>query len=230
MAKASAKKSAAPKLARDGTRRGGARIDPATGKSLAGRKKRVETEPTSLTALDVAACTSEPAPDEIDGVAQRHAHTALAGLLRIALYGSSESARIACCNEILDRGYGKPAVEIGGDAASPMLPLMLAPDAAANAAATAGLTAQIRTEARKHALLVIEVLSRIATAGKSETARAAANKSLLVRGLGTVASARMPEEMSKQPVGKKEERARAAEIAATGKFATPAPPRQQTLQ
>jgi hypothetical protein len=94
-------------------------------------------------------------------------------------------------------------------------------------------TAEIRTEARRYANLAIEVLRKIASDGHSESAVATASKALLDRGLGTVGKARMPEEQRDRPLGKKEEAARAAEAAATGRFATPAPPprmRNETVQ
>ena len=229
MAKASAKARAASapqKLAKDGTRRGGARIDPKTGKSVAGRKP-VKREPTSLTDLDLRSLLTDPPPDEIDGVAQRHLTATIDGLVKIAVHGASETARISCCKEILDRGYGKPAVEIGGDAAAPMLPFQMAP----SVQPAIGVTAAYRSEARKYARLAVEVLRRIAEHGQSETARASALKALNDRGLGTVAMARMSDEMRDEPVGKKEQQARAAATAASGKFATPAPPRRvETLQ
>jgi hypothetical protein len=37
----------------------------------------------------------------------------------------------------------------------------------------------------------------------------------------------MPDEQRERPLGKKEEAQRAAEAAATGRYATPAPPRQR---
>jgi hypothetical protein len=62
--------------------------------------------------------------------------------------------------------------------------------------------------------------------GASESAIASASKALLDRGLGTVGKARMPEEQRERPLGKKEELARAAEVAASGPYATPASPRR----
>lgn len=185
----------------------------------AGRKPRGYVKPSALSELNrVAALATEP-PEEIDGIAQQHARLAIEALVKLLFYGSSEAAKISAAKEILDRGYGKPAVEIGGDAA--MLPFMMAPAAAP----TESLTAAIRSEARKYANLAIEVLRKIAADGASETAIAAASKALLDRGLGTVGKARMPDEQRNRPLGKKEEAQRAAVAAATGKYATPAPPR-----
>lgn len=205
--------------ARDGTRRGGARIGP-DGKSLAGRKPKGLSAPTSLSELELRALLAEPPPDEIDGIAQRHADLAIETLSRLLIYGSSESAKITAGKEILDRGYGKPAVEIGGDAA--MLPFMMAPAAAPT------LSGTVRTQARRYATIAVAVLRKIAQDGQSETARAMASKALLDRGLGTVGKARMPDEQQERPLGKKEEAARAAEAAATGRYATPPPPRSLT--
>ncbi len=138
-------------------------------------------------------------------------------MARLLIYGGSESAKITAGKEILDRGYGKPAVEIGGDAA--MLPFMMAP------AVAPSVTGAVRNQARRYAALAVATLRKIAQDGRSEPARAQASKALLDRGLGTVGKARMPDEQRERPLGKKEEAARAAEAAATGRFATPAPPR-----
>jgi hypothetical protein len=101
-----------------------------------GRRPQEEglSAPTSLSELELRALLAEPAPDEIDGVAQKHADLAIETLARLLIYGASESAKITAAKEILDRGYGKPAVEIGGDAA--MLPFMMAPAAARRPSAT----------------------------------------------------------------------------------------------
>lgn len=187
----------------------------------AGRKPKGHVKPSALSDLNRIKALASEAPDEIDGVAQQHARSAIEALVSLLFYGASEAAKITAAKEILDRGYGKPAVEIGGDAA--MLPFMQVP------AAPASLTADIRAEARKFANLAIETLRKIAQDGTSETAIAAASKALLDRGLGTVGKARMPDEQRERPLGKKEEAARAAEAAATGRFATPPPPRAGSL-
>lgn len=186
----------------------------------AGRKPKGYVKPSSLSELDkIAALATEP-PEEIDGIAARHAREVIESLVKLLFYAASEAAKISAAKEILDRGYGKPAVEIGGDAA--MLPFMMAP---ASAAGTESLTAAVRAEARRFANLALETLRKIATGGASESARASACKALLDRGLGTVGKARMPDEQRDRPLGKKEEAARAAAAAATGRYATPAPPR-----
>ncbi len=198
-----------PKSARGGKRPG------------AGRKRKGHTSPSVVAGLNLASALASPPPEEIDGVAQRHARTAIDALVRLLTFGASEAAKIAAAKEILDRGYGKPAVDIGGDAA--MLPFMMAPPAQ-----SASLAGEIRAEARKYANLAVEVLRKIAADGQSESACASASKALLDRGLGTVGKARMPEEQRDRPLGKKEEASRAAEAAATGRYATPAPPRGLT--
>lgn len=187
----------------------------------AGRKPKGYAKPSAMSELNRVSALATPAPDEIDGVAQRHARDAIEALVKLLFYGTSEAAKITAAKEILDRGYGKPAVDLGGDAA--MLPFMMAP--ASLALQSTSLTSEIRTEARKYANLAIEQLRKIAADGASETAIASASKALLDRGLGTVAKARMPDEQRDRPLGKKEEAARAAEGAATGRYATPAPPR-----
>lgn len=213
MSKSKPQKPADAGAAKDGTRRGGAR----TG---AGRKKKVLSAPTSLSRIELTALLAEEAPAEIDGLAQRHVGLAIETLSRLLIYGASESAKVAAAKEILDRGYGKPAVEIGGDAAM-QLPFMTAP-----ATHAPSLTAEVRTQARKFAPLAIAVLRKIAQDGTSESARAQASKAMLDRGLGTVGKAKMPDEQREAPLGKKEQAQRAAEVAATGRYATPAPPRR----
>ena len=195
------------------SRRGGARPG-------AGRKPKGYVKPSALSDLNLASALAAPPPDEIDGLAQHHARDVLSSLVKVLFHGKSEAAKIAAAKEILDRGYGKPTVEIGGDAA--MLPFMLAPASPA----TTSVQAEIRAEARKYATLAIDVLRKISLDGASENAITAAAKALLDRGLGTVGKARMPDEQRDRPLGKKEELSRAAEIAAAGPFATPPPPRR----
>jgi hypothetical protein len=180
----------------------------------AGRPKIVRGSSNTLSAIDLKSLLAAPPPDEIETVAQRHAHKALASMVKLLMFGTVESAKITAATEVLDRGYGKPAVEIGGDA---MLPFMRAPSSPT-------VSSEIRAEARKYAHLAIAILEQIADHGKSENCRASASKVLLARGLGTVGAARMPDEFSKRPLGKKEEAQRAAESAATGRYATPSPP------
>src|SRR5690349_8271052 len=83
----------------------------------AGRPKKVTIAATEVVGEELAGALTSPPPDEIDGVAQRHAKTAIDALVKQLIFGSSEAAKVAAANTILDRGYGKPAVEIGGDAA-----------------------------------------------------------------------------------------------------------------
>lgn len=193
----------------------------------AGRKPKGYVKPSAISQLNrVQALASEP-PVEIDSVAQTHAKDAIEAFVKILFNGSSEPARISAAKEILDRGYGKPAVEIGGDAA-PMLPFMMRP----TSGNVISITEEVRLEARRYAKLAIKTLHTIATNGASETSVAAAAKALLDRGLGTVGKAKMPEEQTPERLlGKKEQAQRAAESAATGRFATPPPPRgYQSLQ
>lgn len=204
------------KRAKDGTRRGGARPG-------AGRRKNAAKSPTAINPVDLAAALEAHPPAEIDSVlsGQAQARRSLDALVKIMVHAGSDSARITAAEEVLDRGYGKPAVEIGGDAALPMLPFMKAPELAPTSTAT------VRNEARRFATLAVLVLTKIAENSLSETARVQAHKALIKRECGTVGTARMPDEQRDQPVGKKEMAARAAEAAATGRFATPAPPRRQ---
>lgn len=201
-----------PQSERPKSGRGGKRIG-------AGRKRKVDIPAVMVAGIDLVRALATPPPDEIDAVAQTEARDSISALATQLLHGTSEAAKISAAVEILDRGYGKPAVEIGGDAAM-MLPFMTAP-----AAVAVTTTADIRTEARKYAVLAIEVLKKIRDNGASEGARVSAGKALLSRGLGTVGKARMPDEQREQPLGKKEQASRAAKAAATGLYATPPPPR-----
>jgi hypothetical protein len=181
----------------------------------AGRKKKVLAG-TVLEDADVRLLLADAEPDHIETTAQRHARIAVAALVKKLVAGSNEASRVSAANAILDRGYGKPAVDIGGD---PHLPFMVH--------ATPGMTvsAEIRVEARNYANLAIEVLRRICEFGQSETATVAAALSLLNRGLGTVGVAKMPDEFDRRPLGKKEDAIRRAAIAASGRYATPDPPK-----
>lgn len=203
------------KTAKDGTRRGGAR-------SGAGRKKREARSPTAVNPVDLAAALEAAPPAEIEVAVGGQARRSLDGLVKLMLHAGSDSARIAAAEEVLDRGYGKPAVEIGGDAAMPMLPFATAPETVPQMSSGMAL---IRQEARRFANLAVLVLTKIADNSLSESARVAAHKALIKRECGTVGTARMPDEQREQPLGKKEQAQRAAQVAATGRFATPAPPR-----
>jgi hypothetical protein len=204
--------STTPAPAKPKSGRGGARAG-------AGRKPKGASSPTSISGVDLKAALNAEVPTEIDAIAQSDVHQNITALVKLLTDGTSEPARITAAKEILDRGYGKPAVEIGGDAA-PLLPFQMAPTPAFS------LTSAVRAEARKYAQLAITVLRKIRDNGLSETARAAAAKALNDRSLGTVAAARMAEQMTDRPLGKKEEAAQAAQIAGTGRYATPSAPRR----
>lgn len=193
-----------PKSKRGGARKG------------AGRKPKGYVSP-KISGVDFASAMDSPPPEEIDRAAQEDVGESLAALVKLLLYADSETAQISAAVEILDRGWGKPAVEIGGDAA--MLPFMMAPSI------VAGVTTKLRAEARRYGNLAMAVLRKIRDHGASETARASSAKALLNRAIGTVGKARMPDEQRERPLGKKEEASRAAEAAATGRFATPSPPK-----
>jgi chemotaxis receptor (MCP) glutamine deamidase CheD len=174
---------------------------------------------TAFDEADVDLLLAEGHPDQIESSAQRHASVAISALVKKLLRGSSEAARVSAACEILDRGYGKPGVDIGGDAAM-QLPLVMVPTAPL-------MSTEMRHEARKYANLAIEVLVRIANYGNSETAAVGASKALLNRALGTVGTARMPDEFRERPLGKKEMATRAAEAGAIGKYAVPAGPKNR---
>lgn len=45
---------------------------------------------------------------DVQELARQHIPSAIAELARLAVKAKSESARIAACRELLDRGYGRP--------------------------------------------------------------------------------------------------------------------------
>lgn len=194
--------SAAPK-----SKHGGKRVG-------AGRKPEAYRSPTALSFVDRQALLAETPPQTIETAAQRHARTSIAALVKRLEFGTSDAARVAAANSILDRGYGKPAVDVGGTSELPFV---------MPGAPIASVRPEIRTEARKYAVLAIEVLRRIAEFGASEGACVSAANALLNRGLGTVAPARMPEDFGRS-LGKREQAAEDARTAATGVFAPPPPP------
>lgn len=175
-------------------RHGGAR----TG---AGRKKKGATSPSALGALDLRAALATPAPGEVEPVAGLHATVALEALYKQLVAGQSDAARVMAANEILDRGWGKPTVESGGDLLLPFF----------GTAPARALPSEIRDACRKLTELAIQALVKIATSGVSESARVSAARSLLNRGLGAVAPARVPESEALRNLGKKAEAQRAAE-------------------
>ena len=163
----------------------------------AGRKPKNRN---ALPDLDIQHALAQPVPDQIENAAQPHALRAIASLVKLLVSGENETAAVSAANTILDRGYGKPAVDIGG---FDQLPLF------GGVSVKGAIAREIRDEARKYANLAIERLRRIADSGRSESARHAAAKSLLERGLGTVAVARIDLE-TPRAVGKKEQAAMAA--------------------
>lgn len=201
--------------------------DPTSGKTKrggkrpgAGRKPKGHASPTAVHGVDLVSAMTAPIPDDIETVAQQHARTALANLVKQMTHGTSDAARIRAAETVLDRGYGKPSTEPGGDLLLPFL---------GNAPARE-LSTGIRDEARRHANLAIEVLRRIADASDKESARVMASKALLDRGLGLVAAARLQENTVRLDIGKKELAQQEAQDTATGRYATPAPPPGMTMQ
>lgn len=188
------------------SRRGGKRAG-------AGRKKSGHQSTSGVSGFDLKAALSAPAPEDIESVAQLHAREAIASLVKQLMHGASESARVNAANALLDRGYGKPSVDAGGMQMSLF-----------GAGVSVAAASDIRDEARKYANLAIEVLRKIATSGESESARVSAARSLLDRGVGTVAQAKVVDGGLGKPLGKKEEASLAARNAGAGRYATPAPP------
>src|SRR4051812_35771853 len=99
-----AKSRAKPRTKHGGRRRGD------------GRKPVEYRSPTALSALDRQALLADSPPALIESAAQRHARTSIAALVKRLEFGASDAARVAAANSILDRGYGKPAVDAGGTA------------------------------------------------------------------------------------------------------------------
>lgn len=184
----------------------------------AGRKPKAHVAGSALPAVDLAAAMAEPVPADIETAAQKHARIAVESLVRQMLHGKADAARIKAAEAVLDRGYGKPSMAPGGDM---FLPFLANPTARQ-------LSTEIRDEARRHANVAIEVLRRIATGSESESARVSAARSLLDRGLGMVAPAKLQDSAPRVDLGKKELAEQAAQAASTGLYATPPGPR--TLQ
>lgn len=191
----------------------------------AGRRKKQDRLTSTLPEIELAAALTDAPPEDIESAVSNKAKAAIAGLVRVIQHGKSEQARVNACNKLLDRGYGKPSTDAGGFAQASLFPV--------GANVDVRLATEIRDEARRFANLAIATLSVIAERGAVEGARVSAAGSLLDRGVGTVATARVPEGVVPKPPGKREEAARAAEAAAAGPYATPAPPKSSggdTLQ
>jgi hypothetical protein len=183
-------------------------------RATSGRKPKDFVSPSALAADEIKTALSAPVPQQIESLAQKHARLAIETFARQLTSGLSEGPRIDAANAVLDRGFGKPGVDAGGQA---FLPFMVKSD-------SAEIADEIRKAARKLAPLAIATLKKIATCSESESARVKAAKSLHDRGLGTVATAKVPDDAYRRPVGKKEERAEKAKVAARGRYQTPSPP------
>lgn len=121
----------------------------------AGRKPKNRA---ALPDLDITHALAAPAPEEIETTAQRYARTSIAALVKVLISGVNETARINAAKEILDRGYGKPAVDVGGFTQLPLF----------GGVSMKPIGGEIRTEARRYANLAIEALRKIADDGRSE--------------------------------------------------------------
>lgn len=166
----------------------------------AGRKKKGASSPSAIAPLDLRKALAEPAPAEVETVASKHARIAVEALYTELVAGVSDAARVAAANEILDRGWGKPTVESGGDLTLPFF----------GTAPARELPSEIRGMCRHLTELAVQTLYKIATGSVSESARVSAAKSLLSRGLGAVAPARVPEDAGLRNLGKKAEAERSA--------------------
>jgi hypothetical protein len=177
----------------DRPRHGGARPG-------AGRKKKGAVSTSAIAPLDLRAALAAAAPAEVEPLAAQHATVAVEALFKELVAGLSEAARVAAANEILDRGWGKPTVESGGDLTLPFF----------GTAPARELPSEIRSQCRRLTELAVQALLKIATSGTSESARVSAARSLLNRGLGAVAPARVPEDAGLRNLGKKAEAERIA--------------------
>jgi Family of unknown function (DUF5681) len=63
---------------------------------------------------------------EIRELARAHTMTALQALVEIAEHGENESARVAAANAILDRGWGKPVMQLVADDVPPVITFNIA--------------------------------------------------------------------------------------------------------
>lgn len=166
----------------------------------AGRKPKGATQASAIGPVELRAALATPAPGEVEPVAAAYADLALEALYAEMIGGQSEAARVAAANEVLDRGWGKPTVESGGDLMLPLFGSRPARDT----------PKEIRESCRRLTNVAIEVLKRIAQSGSSESAKVSAAKSLLSRGLGAVGPAQVPKDDGLRNLGKKAEADRAA--------------------
>lgn len=80
---------------------------------------------------------------EVKALAAGYAPAALKELARLAIKAQSEQARVAACNAILDRAYGKPTQTIAGDPDGAPLTMQLVSDLD-RAKAVASLVAKVK--------------------------------------------------------------------------------------
>lgn len=145
----------------------------------------------------------DEAPEEIAPLAQRHSVMALESLVKQVRDGTSEASCVAAANVILDRGWGKPVVDVGGTGFLPFLGR--APDRNANL--------ELIARARRAAPMAVEKLRLIASEGQVESARVAAARSLIDRGLGIAAPAKI--DFDTPRLGKREQAILAANAIAS---------------
>lgn len=146
----------------------------------AGRKPNGYRSTTALTDLDLksAEALALSTPAEIESAVRAHARSSLESLKTVMPHSDSEASRIAAAKTILDRGFGKLAVATGIDMALPLFDKEFVKTA----------PGEVVEEARKLAPLAIAVLHKIAESSARDTARVAASRALLDRGLGAVLS------------------------------------------
>ena len=177
----------------------------------AGRKPKSHVPPAHLSEINIAASRARPVPERMESAALRHARKAIDTLLTVMLHGKSDPARVKAAEAILDRGWGKPSAEPGGDLVLPLFPddqvRVLAED--------------LRELARKETNLAFDVLSAISERSLTESAQVAASKAIIDRTIGSVGVARVPESEYRREIGKKEQAAQMADEMATDIYAVP---------
>src|SRR5262245_37705910 len=113
------------------------------GHKIESRAKAPKKNRTSLSGRELKALMAEPPPEKIESVAAIHARFSVEALATLLNHGG-ELARIMAARQILDRGYGRLAVD-------------LAPE----------ISAEIRDQARGHARVAVATLRMIVENGDS---------------------------------------------------------------
>ncbi|MFZ0495717.1 MAG: hypothetical protein WCF64_09725 [Methylocella sp.] len=114
---------------------------------------------------------------EFAALCRRHAYEALDVLVEIMRNGTSQTARIAAAEQVLDRGSGPSSIEVGVD----MTDMFSAFDEPSHD--------EFKATCQALAPEAIDILRTIAAHGKSSAIRVRAARALLARGKGLAAQA-----------------------------------------